>query len=139
MLIPAPGIGRGTAQKLAENGIKNVVLADINASTLQNARDELQKLYPTVDFLAVETNVVDEASVANAVQKAAEKYGRIDIGINSAGISGTPCLTDKLALAEWQRVIDINQTGLWLCQKALIKQMLTQEWVLSSKTSISFR
>ena len=122
-----PGIGRGTAYKLAENGITNIALSDINSSAVESTRNELQALYPSVDVLVLETNVVDEASVAAAVQKTAEKYGRIDIGINSAGISGTPCPTDKLALAEWQRVIDVNQTGLWLCQRALIQQMLKQE------------
>ena len=126
-LTKLPGIGRGAAHKLAENGIKNLVLADINESTLDSARTELLALHPALDILTLQTNVVDETSVAAAVQKSAEKYGRVDITINSAGISGTPCPTDQLALAEWQKVIDVNQTGLFLCQRAAIQQMLTQE------------
>lgn len=122
-----PGIGRGTAHKLAQNGIKNLSLLDINTSTLESTRDELQGQYPTIQTLTLQTDVVNESSVATAIQKTTEKYGRIDIAINSAGISGNPCPTPELPLGEWKRVIDVNQTGVWMCQKALIQQMLKQE------------
>lgn len=122
-----PGIGRGTAHKLAQNGIKNLALLDVNISALENIRDELQAQYPTIQTLVLQTDVSDESSVATAIQKTTEKYGRIDIAINSAGISGNPCPTHELSLGEWKKVIDINQTGVWLCQRALIQQMLKQE------------
>lgn len=122
-----PGIGRGTAHKLVQNGIKNLSLLDINISALQSVRDELQAQYPTIQTLVLQTDVVNESSVATAIQQTAEKYGRIDIAINSAGISGNPCPTHEMSLSEWKRVTDVNQTGVWLCQKALIQQMLKQE------------
>lgn len=90
-------------------------------------RDELQAQYPTVDILILQTDVVSESSIATAIQQTTDKYGQIDIAINSAGISGKPCPTHDLSLAEWQKVIDVNQTGLWMCQRAFIQQMLKQE------------
>ena len=125
-----PGIGRGTAHKLIQNGIKNLSLLDINISAVESTRDELQARYPAIQTLALQTDVVDESSVASAIQKSTEKYGRIDIAINSAGISGNPCPTHELSLSEWKKVVDVDQTGVWLCQKALIQQMLKQEWVI---------
>jgi NAD(P)-dependent dehydrogenase (short-subunit alcohol dehydrogenase family) len=59
-----------------------------------------------------------------------ERFGSIDIGVNCAGISGNPTSTHEMSLAEWNKVIAINQTGVWLCQRALIRQMLTQEYVI---------
>lgn len=74
-----------------------------------------------------QVNVADEEAVEAAVNKTVETFGGIDIGINCAGISGTPTPTHLMSLSEWQKVIDVNQTGVWLCQRALIKQMLKQE------------
>lgn len=64
-----------------------------------------------------------------AVRRTVERFGRIDISVHCAGIVGQPTATHELTAAEWQRVIDINQTGVLLCQKAVIRQMLTQEYV----------
>jgi NAD(P)-dependent dehydrogenase (short-subunit alcohol dehydrogenase family) len=101
-------------------------LVDLNLSLLESTRQELQNEYPGVNVELYQVNVADEASVNNAVQKTVQRFGSIDIGINSAGISGNPTSTHEMSLEEWNKVIAINQTGLWLCQRALIRQMLTQ-------------
>ncbi|KAJ5327697.1 hypothetical protein N7452_008087 [Penicillium brevicompactum] len=123
----ASGIGKSTAFTLARNGIKGLALLDLNVSLLEDVRSEIQSQYPTVDVEIFQVNVADESSVNTAVQKTVERYGRIDIGVNCAGISGTPTSTHQMSLEEWRKVIDINQTGVWLCQRALIRQMLSQE------------
>ena len=112
---------------MARNGIKGLALLDLNVSLLEDVRSEIQSQYPTVDVEIFQVNVADESSVNTAVQKTVERYGRIDIGVNCAGISGTPTSTHQMSLEEWRKVIDINQTGVWLCQRALIRQMLSQE------------
>lgn len=61
------------------------------------------------------------------MQSAADKFGRIDISIHGAGIGGKPAPTHELPLSDWQRVIDVNQTGVLLCDKWVVQQMLKQE------------
>lgn len=100
---------------------------DINAATLEGTRDELKTRYPKLDVLIMPIDVTDEESVDSAVNKAAEQLGRIDIAINCAGISGIPTQTTEMSLKNWQKVIDVNQTGVWLCQRAMIRQMLKQQ------------
>lgn len=121
------GIGKATAISFAQNGIESIALVDLNPALLEKTRDELRAQFPTVNVETFQANVADEASVDDAVRKTVERFGGIDVGINCAGISGTPTPTDQMTLAEWQKVIDINQTGVWLCQRALVRQMLKQE------------
>ncbi|KAJ5720689.1 uncharacterized protein N7483_008623 [Penicillium malachiteum] len=121
------GIGKATAITLAENGISALALVDLNLIVLEATRDEIKARYPHVQGKIFKTNVAEEESVEDAVCKTVELFGSIDIGINCAGISGTPTPTHLMSLLEWQKVIDVNQTGVWLCQRALIRQMLKQE------------
>ena len=109
------GIGKATAVSFAQNGIQSIALVDLNLPLLEKTRDELLAQFPAIKVEALQANVADEASVENAVRETIERFGGIDIGVNCAGISGTPTATDKMALAEWQKVIDVNQTGVWLC------------------------
>lgn len=121
------GIGKATALAFAQNGIQSMALVDLNLALLEKTRDELLAQFPKINIETIQANVADEASVENAVRQTIERFDGIEIGINCAGISGTPTPTDKMTLAEWQKVIDVNQTGVWLCQRALIRQMLQQE------------
>ncbi|KAJ5108140.1 hypothetical protein N7456_004815 [Penicillium angulare] len=123
----ASGIGKAAALTLAQNGIKALALIDLNLSVLESARDEILSKFGHVEVEILQVNVADESSVDAAVNNVAAKFGGIDIGINSAGISGTPTPTHLMSLSEWQKVVDVNQTGVWLCQRALIRQMLKQE------------
>lgn len=121
------GIGRAAAYALAQHGARGLALVDINTAMLDGTRVELQTRYPKLDVLVMSIDVTDEESVDTAAKKTAEQFGRIDIAINCAGISGNPTPTTEMGLKDWQKVIDVNQTGVWLCQRAMIRQMLTQE------------
>ncbi|KAJ5234142.1 uncharacterized protein N7469_003310 [Penicillium citrinum] len=121
------GIGKSTAFAFANHGIRAIFLVDLNTSLLEQTRDELRKEFPEIEVEILHANVADEQSVESAIQKTVERFGSIEIGINCAGISGNPTPTADMSLAEWQKVIDVNQTGVWLCQRALIQQMLKQE------------
>ncbi|OQE84705.1 hypothetical protein PENNAL_c0026G05446 [Penicillium nalgiovense] len=123
----ASGIGKSTAFALAQNGISSLALVDLNLPLLENVQNEIRSQHSNVEVEIFQVNVADEASVDTAVHKTVERFGRIDIGVNCAGISGNPTPTHQMSLTEWKKVIDINQTGVWLCQRALIRQMLTQE------------
>ncbi|GMG12352.1 unnamed protein product [Aspergillus oryzae] len=123
------GAASATALKFAEQGITSLALLDVNLAQLESTRDELRNTFPHVEIEIMQVDVTNEASVDEAIKKTVTRFGRIDIAVNSAGISGIPSKTHELSLQEWQKVIDINQTGLWLCQRGVIQQMLTQEWV----------
>ncbi|RHZ55422.1 SDR family NAD(P)-dependent oxidoreductase [Aspergillus thermomutatus] len=123
----ASGIGKATAHVLAQNGISAIALVDVNLPLLEETQKELQSEYAQLRVAVLQVDVTDEVSVEAAVRKTAEEFGRIDVGVNAAGISGRPGLSHDLELSDWQKVIDINQTGLWICQRALIRQMLKQE------------
>ncbi|GAQ09922.1 3-oxoacyl-[acyl-carrier-protein] reductase FabG [Aspergillus lentulus] len=123
----ASGIGEATAHILASNGISAVALVDVNLALLEETKRELLSGHAQLRVAVFEVDVTDEASVEDAVRKTAEEFGQIDVGVNAAGISGKPDPSHETELSEWQRVIDINQTGVWMCQRALIRQMLRQE------------
>ncbi|KAF9891863.1 hypothetical protein FE257_003348 [Aspergillus nanangensis] len=123
----ASGIGKGTAFALAKHGVTSLTLVDVHLAHLEETRSELLSQFPAVAVEIVEADMTKEASVAEAVQKTVDRFGRIDIAVNAAGIAPTPTFTHELELSEWQKVVDINQTGVWLCQRAQIRQMMLQE------------
>ena len=118
----ASGIGRATAVTLAGRGA-SVVLADIDeagaARTGAEIRDESR-------VATVRADVTDEAAVASVVAVAVERFGRLDCACNVAGISVEPKPFVDHTRAEWQRVIDVDLTGVFLCMQAELRQMLAQ-------------
>ncbi|KAL3429651.1 hypothetical protein BDV09DRAFT_180028 [Aspergillus tetrazonus] len=127
----ASGIGRSIAHTYAQNGISALALADISLPALEATQAELLQSHPHLaDRIAIyRVNVTKEEEISAAVQCAAQRFGRIDISVHGAGITGTGAYTHELDLKEWQRVIDVNQTGVMLCDKWMVKQMLGQELI----------
>ncbi|RLM00087.1 hypothetical protein CFD26_106972 [Aspergillus turcosus] len=123
----ASGIGKATAHVLAKNGISGVALVDVNQALLEETQKELLSQHAQLRVAVLQVDVTDEVAVEAAVRETVEEFGGIDIGVNAAGIGGRWAASHDMQLTDWQRVIDINQTGLWICQRALIRQMLKQE------------
>jgi len=119
----ADGIGLKSVKLLAGEGA-SVVLADIAEQKNQAAAAELREL--GFDVLPVAVDVQDEASVIEMVRKTVEHYGRVDILVNNAGIGIFKGLEDE-SLEDWQRVIDINLTGVHLCTRAVFQLMKKQK------------
>ena len=118
------GIGRATARIFAREGAR-LVLADVadegGNETLKMVKDAgAQGLY-------VRCDVANETAVEALVARAVTEYGRLDCAFNNAGIGGAGRLTHEYSLAEWNRVMAINLTGVWLCTRAEIAQMLKQK------------
>jgi gluconate 5-dehydrogenase len=117
------GLGRQMAEALAEVGA-NLVLCARKKERCEEAAHTLEKL--GVRVLALGCDVKDQASVEQLVAATVSEFGRIDILINNAGISwGAP--TEKMTLAEWNKVIETNLTGTFLCAQAAGRIMLKQE------------
>lgn len=106
----ASGIGEATARLLVEEGAK-VMLGDIDVA----AGEVAASLGPDAFF--VRTDVTDPGSVANLMTSAVEHFGHLDVLVANAGIAEAKSPIHELDLAAWQRVIDINLTGVALCNQ----------------------
>jgi NAD(P)-dependent dehydrogenase (short-subunit alcohol dehydrogenase family) len=118
----ASGIGRATAKMFAEDGYA-VAIVDLNEDGGKETEGIIAQAGGEGFF--VKCNTAEEESVKSAVAETVKRYGRLDAAFNAAGIDGaTGCFTGDITLEQWQRVIDINLTGVWLCMKYQIGQML---------------
>lgn len=118
----ARGIGRACAQRFAREGAR-VACLDLLAEENEASAAECAAL--GVETLALTCNVTDADSVQACVQATLARWGRIDVLITAAGIySGSP-LTE-VTLKQWQRLIDINLTGVFLCNQAVAPVMMEQ-------------
>src|SRR5579884_3533209 len=117
------GLGRQMAEALAEMGA-NLVLCARKKERCEEAANELEKL--GIRALALGCDVKDQSSVQQLIDATVAEFGRIDILINNAGISwGAP--TETMSLADWNKVMETNLTGTFLCAQAAGRVMLKQE------------
>ena len=114
------GIGRATAAALAGVGAAIAVL-DIDPVRAAAVAEEIAALGRPVSSHAAD--VTDEKSVDAAIDAVAARHGGIDILINSAGI-GIRRAAVELPLAEWDKVVAVNLTGVFLCSRAAARQMM---------------
>ena len=117
------GIGRATAKIFAREGAK-LLISDIVAEAGMETLEALKAAGAAAVFMKIDVSKPSE--VAAMVAKAVATYGRIDCAFNNAGIEGEGAVTHKCTEENWHRVISINLTGVWLCMKAEIAQMLKQ-------------
>jgi 3-oxoacyl-[acyl-carrier protein] reductase len=117
------GIGRAITLKLASQGAKVVV----NYANSSAAADQLvAKITATGgDAITLQADVSQSDQVDTLINTTLEKFKRIDILVNNAGITRDTLLL-RMKLEEWQAVIDLNLTGVFLCTKAVSKTMLKQ-------------
>jgi len=117
------GIGKQTALTFSREGAK-VVVADINGDAGRKVVDEILQSGGSAAFEMV--NVAETKDVVRMVENSVKTYGKIDILVNNAGIVADARLV-KMDLEQWQRVIDINLKGVFLCGQAVAKVMETNE------------
>ncbi len=117
------GIGKATAQSFGAYGAKVVVSDAVKESGEETAHVIKQS---GGDALFVQTDVSKAGEVEGMVRRAVDEYGRLDIGVNNAGIASPNQLTAEIEEKDFDRVIDVNLKGVWLCMKHEIHQMLKQ-------------
>lgn len=116
----ANGIGRGICIRLAEAGA-NIVVADVAAEEGEETANLVRALGREAVF--VKTDVSSEESVVSMVKAAVERFGTIHILVNDAGVVTKGKFTE-ITEAEWDRTIDINLKGTFLCSREVVKEML---------------
>ncbi|PYH44465.1 SDR family NAD(P)-dependent oxidoreductase [Aspergillus saccharolyticus JOP 1030-1] len=121
------GLGEQIVLQLAANGVSALTLLDIDPASLDHVHQVVQASHPGVQVLVVPTDVTDEAAVAAAFEKTVAAFQSVDIVINAAGVGQPFQSTHDLSKEDWEKVIRVNLTGVWLCQRAAIRQMLLQE------------
>ncbi|MCA0424682.1 MAG: SDR family oxidoreductase [Proteobacteria bacterium] len=116
------GVGKAASLALAGAGFA-VVLAGRRAEQLDAVVREIKG--QGGEALAVATDVTDEASVANLFASAVKAFGRVDVLFNNAGVSGGGPIED-ISLEAWQKVVDTNLTGPFLCTREAFRVMKAQ-------------
>src|SRR6185437_10614339 len=118
----ARGIGRSIANTLVANGA-TVAYADIDFATAK------QSAATAPGSLAVEIDISNEQSVESALAKVMKQFGRLDILVNNAGINTAKHRVniDQFPLDEWQRILDVDLTGLFLVSRAASRAMVPKK------------
>ena len=115
------GIGRATAIAFAREGA-GVVAADLSEEHSHDTVQSIEQLGGNV--IAVSCDVTSSDQVGAALQRAVDAYGRIDIAFNNAGVEQPNAPMADITESEWQRVLDTNLHGVFLCMKHEIPLML---------------
>ena len=117
------GIGRATALVFAREGAK-VVVSDI---VVEGGEETVQQIKAAGgEAVFVKADVSQAADVEALITQTVETYGRLDCAFNNAGIEGSVKPTIDCTEEEFARTIAVNLTGVWLCMKHEIQQMLSQ-------------
>ncbi len=118
------GIGRAIAMRYAEEGA-DVVIADINKTSGKATADECDSLPGTVQF--IETDVTSRGQVESLVATTADRYGGLDILVNNAGGSINDDNLHRISDETWERNIDVNLKGPFICSQASLGPMIDSE------------
>ncbi len=117
------GIGRATALALAAEGAQVVVNYASSSGAAESVVEEITAMGGQAIAIAADVSKVDQVDAL--IDATMEKWGRIDVLVNNAGITRDTLLL-RMKPEDWQAVIDLNLTGVFLCTKAVSKIMLKQ-------------
>jgi NAD(P)-dependent dehydrogenase (short-subunit alcohol dehydrogenase family) len=116
------GIGKAAALALLQDGYR-VALAGRRMAPLEQV---IAESGAGARAMAVSTDVANPESVQALFDAAIKTFGRVDLLFNNAGVSAPPVPLEDLTLAQWQNVVDINLTGMFLCIQAAFRAMKAQ-------------
>ena len=119
------GIGKAIAIRLANAGA-DIAIMDLNMDAAASVAREIEGIGRKA--LAVKADVSQSNDVNAAVEKIISTFDRVDILVNNAGIAGRTFPLTELEEADWDAVISVNLTGVFLCCKAVIGPMIAQDY-----------
>ena len=116
----AQGFGHSLVDRFSKSGAK-VIIWDIDEKVLNSIDLKKNISYEIVDVTSYE-------SIQKATNNTIKKYNKIDILVNNAGIAGPSFKTWEYPIDDWQRVIDIDLTGLFYCCKSIVPHMINKNY-----------
>lgn len=119
----AGGIGAASASALGQRGFR-LAIADLDGDAASAAAERI--CAQGHDAIAIQTDITHEASVKAMVDAVAAKWGRIDVLVNNAGVESMKPFME-IGLAEYERVMQVNTTGAWICCQGVIPLMQRQQ------------
>jgi glucose 1-dehydrogenase len=120
------GIGEAIAIEFAKAGY-DIVINSRNQEELSISKQEIMRVAgSTTGILEFPGDIRQEQTCIGIVDAAIQKFGRIDVLVNNAGINGPEKKSPEITCEEWDEVIDINLKGCFMCSREVIKKMLLQ-------------
>jgi 2-dehydro-3-deoxy-L-rhamnonate dehydrogenase (NAD+) len=120
----ARGIGYATAEVLGRDGY-GLVLADLDEAAGRDAAAKLEQA--GFAAIGVRTDVSDPASVQGMLDATLQRFGRVDVLVNNAGIAGRAAPIHEVTIEEWDTLMSIDLRSVFLCCKAVLPFMLQQQ------------
>jgi len=117
----ASGLGREAARRIVAEGGK-AILWDIDPEWLDEAAKDVGAAH------AIAFDVTDYQAVARAARESQNTFGRIDVLVNSAGITGATAPVEDYPIESWLGVVDVNLNGLFYCCRAVVPHMLARSY-----------
>ncbi|WP_411680927.1 3-oxoacyl-[acyl-carrier-protein] reductase [Clostridium thailandense] len=117
------GLGRAIAERLAEEKVK-VIVTGVNEERAKQTASEISSMY-NVETLGLKHDVSSENSTKEVVKSIIEKFKKIDILINNAGVTSDGLMM-TMKKENWDKVLNVNLTGAFNCTKFVSKHMLKQ-------------
>lgn len=122
----ARGIGAATAKLMSLHGMMNVVLSDSDKTAAEELMHQLNVIRPK-SCIALATDVSDPKQVAMVMRAAYDRFERLDILINNAGVGPSQLVkTADSSLEDWEKVVGVNQSGVYYGMKYALPYMLEQ-------------
>ncbi|EXJ71822.1 uncharacterized protein A1O5_05632 [Cladophialophora psammophila CBS 110553] len=121
------GIGRACVEQLLRDGCERLVISDIHKDSLQETARLAKKINPEAEVVVEAGDIGLEQTAQSLVDIAVKNFGRLDYGLNVAGVAGELKPIVDISTKGYDFVQDINAKSVWLCERAQIKQMLKQE------------
>jgi 3-oxoacyl-[acyl-carrier protein] reductase len=118
------GIGGAAARRCLDEGA-SLALSDAHAARVAATHEELAATYGADRVWSVPCDVTSEQQVQAMMDGAVQRFGRIDVLINNAGLGGTASLLE-MTDEQWSRVLDVTLNGTFRCTRAALRQLVAQ-------------
>jgi NAD(P)-dependent dehydrogenase (short-subunit alcohol dehydrogenase family) len=119
----ASGIGRAAALAFAAEGARITIL-DRSTDALEQVRTSVKNA--GAEVMAITCDVSSPEQVEAAVKQVVDRFGRLDVAFNNAGVENKAAPVHEIDLAEWDRILGINLRGTFVCMKHELEQMVKQ-------------
>jgi NAD(P)-dependent dehydrogenase (short-subunit alcohol dehydrogenase family) len=128
------GIGKATALNFAGQGA-SIAVADLAEEAGHQVAEEINRLGGKAHF--IRADISQAAQVHTMVQEVITKFGRLDYCVNSAGIDGERSRTDQYAEKMFDKVMDVNVKGVWLCMQAQLPHLMKSSGCIVNIASVA--